>query len=209
MLAPAVSPVRAEESLTEGIVRFAFADMPEMIGIAKCESGFRQFNQDGSVLRGSGRYIGIFQIDEPIHATKALGMGMDISTIDGNIAYARHLNSISGTGPWKGCVGTPAPVIPATTPAPAASGGTLSANLNIGMTNPQILILQQILNRLGFSISATGPGSPGNETNYFGSLTREAVRKFQCAKGITCTGSEGTTGYGRVGPMTRSILNSL
>ena len=40
-------------------------------------------------------------------------------------------------------------------------------------------------------------------------MTREAVRRFQCAKGIACDGDEATTGYGRVGPMTRSALLQL
>jgi peptidoglycan hydrolase-like protein with peptidoglycan-binding domain len=69
--------------------------------------------------------------------------------------------------------------------------------------------LQKILNNNGFVISSTGPGSPGNETTYFGSLTLEAVKKFQCAKGIVCSGDSSTTGYGRVGPMTRSQLNTF
>jgi hypothetical protein len=197
----------------EAQVRAAMADLPEMIVIAKCESGFRQFAPDGTPLRGGTgkKYVGIFQIDENLHRQKALDMVYDINTVVGNVAYARYLHSKSGTNPWKGCLGTPVAPAPAPgTPAVQGSGtGSLASNLNFGMTNAQVLTLQQILNKSGFVISASGPGSPGNETSYFGAMTREAVRKFQCAKNITCSGSESTTGYGMVGPRTRAALNSM
>jgi peptidoglycan hydrolase-like protein with peptidoglycan-binding domain len=74
------------------------------------------------------------------------------------------------------------------------------------MNDAQVMTLQQILNRSGFVIAPSGPGAPGSETSYFGAMTREAVRKFQCAKGIACDGSESTSGYGLVGPRTRAAL---
>lgn len=58
-------------------------------------------------------------------------------------------------------------------------------------------------------MAVDGPGSPNNETEKFGVLTREAVQKFQCAKGIACDGDESSTGYGYVGPRTRAALLSL
>ena len=69
--------------------------------------------------------------------------------------------------------------------------------------------LQKILNNLGFVIAKEGEGSKGNETNHFGSLTREAVKKFQCQHNIVCSGNEQTTGYGLLGPKTREKLNEL
>lgn len=197
----------------ESKVRASFSDVPTMIDIARCESGFRQFASDGTLLRGgpTKQYIGIFQINEA-HATKASSLAYDIKTVDGNIAYARHMFSVSGTNPWKGCLSTPATPAPTpvpTTTKPGVVSGSLSANLNFGMTNPQVLILQQILNKSGFVISTAGPGAPGNETTYFGGLTREALRKFQCAKGIACSGNESSTGFGRVGPLTRAALNTV
>lgn len=191
-------------AIVEDVVRFYFADIPIMIDIARCETGFRQFKTDGSPLYDpTGTYIGIFQISELIHTPKATSLGLDVRTIDGNLGYARYLYNSSGTGPWKGC-------LPKTTPTSIPSiSGSITANLRMGQTSPQVLLVQQILNRNGFVITVSGGGSPGNETSYFGSLTREAVRRFQCAKGIACSGTEATTGYGRVGPATRSALNSL
>ncbi len=200
--------VRAQANLNadvEAKVRAAFSDVPEMITVAKCESGYRQFAADGSVLRGGTAkgYVGVFQIGESLHKARAAGMAHDIDTIDGNIAYARALYEKNGLSPWLDCL----------KPAPTSSGTTTargwSANLRIGMSHPDVIKLQQALNKAGFTIAASGVGSPGNETPYFGALTRDAVRRFQCAKGIACDGDEATTGYGRVGPMTRSALLQL
>jgi hypothetical protein len=197
-------------AIVEDSVRFYFADAPIMIDVARCETKFKQYTPDGSAYYdGTHTYIGVFQINEKIHTPRALGMGLNIATLDGNLAYARYLYNTSGTNPWKGCL----PKTITATAAPTASAlpvatGAITSNLNIGMTNPQIVYVQQILNKNGFTISATGPGSPGHETNYFGSLTREAVKRFQCAKQITCSGNESTTGYGRVGPATRAALNN-
>ena len=188
-----------------------FGSTSDMIAIAKCESGIRQFRGDGSVLRGPGGVVGIFQLHEASHKDKALKMGMDIYTEDGNIAYAKYLYDRQGTVPWTGCITTTSTqaVALATTPAPGTGLPALTANLSSGMLNPEVLILQKQLNALGYKIADSGPGSPGQETTRFGALTKAAVQRFQCAKGIACSGSETTNGYGRVGPKTRATLNSL
>lgn len=200
----------------EAQVRVTFADAPEMIAVANCESGFREYANSGSVLRGGtgGNYIGVFQIGAG-HAQDAQSLGFDIYTTDGNIGYARHMYNTSGTTPWSGCVSHT--VMPAVSLEPVAQPlaattlpatiGILTQNLQFGMVNPQVLILQQLLNSLGFTIATEGAGSPGNETTKFGLLTREAVKKFQCAKLNICSGSESDTGYGRVGPKTRAALS--
>ena len=213
LLAPWSLKVKASADPNMGIeefVRLSFAETPVMIGVAKCESGFKQFRADGSVLHGgaTGQYTGIFQIDSNIHTNKAVGMGFDINTIPGNINYAHYLYNSSGSGPWKGCLGNSTVVAPSISTS-TSSSVLLTLNLNSGMSNPQVKLVQQILNKNGFQIAATGPGSPGSETAYFGMLTRDAVRRFQCAKAIVCGGNESTTGYGRVGPKTRSILNQM
>jgi hypothetical protein len=195
----------------EGAVRFYFADVPIMIDIAKCETGYRQYNSDGTALHDpTGTYVGVFQIAEKLHDPRATSMGYDVRTLDGNLMYARYLYNSSGTNPWKGCLPkTVSAVMPPPVTNLAVVSGSITVNLRMGMSSTQVRALQQILNNNGFVITQTGPGSLGNETNYFGSMTREALRRFQCAKGIVCNGDEATTGYGRVGPKTRSILNSL
>ncbi len=186
----------------EANVRAVFSDVPEMITVAKCESGFRQFAPDGSVLRGgtSKGYLGVFQISERLYKERAAVLSHDIETIDGNIAYARYLYEKNGLSPWLDCLK------PSTASPGVMSSRGWSTSLRFGMSHPDVVKLQQALNKAGYAVAATGVGSPGNETPYFGSMTREAVRRFQCAKRIACDGDEATTGYGRVGPMTRSAL---
>lgn len=95
----AATPTKAE---TEAQVREYFKDTPVMIEIARCESNFRQFTDSGSVLKGgsAGGMIGIFQFFESIHAPAAKNLGFDLATIEGNLAYAKHLHKSEGTTPW-------------------------------------------------------------------------------------------------------------
>ncbi len=193
----------------EAKVRSYFADIPVMIPIAKCESGFRQFKSDGFPLMGGagGTMVGVFQISSGVHASYAKSLGMDIDMLDGNLAYAKYLYQKEGTGPWLSsfsCWNTAGDSAAAT----SASDASLTLNLSLGMEHSQVATLQKILNSGGFALAAEGPGSPGNETTKFGSLTRVAVRAFQCAKKIACNGDEYSTGYGFVGARTRAALLS-
>ncbi len=94
----------------EEYVRDYFADEPVMIAIAKCESQFRQTDKNGKLLKNAhSSAIGVFQIMSSIHAGNAeKNLGIDITTIEGNAAYARYLYEKSGTKPWnasKSCWG--------------------------------------------------------------------------------------------------------
>jgi hypothetical protein len=220
----------------EAQVRTVFNDAPNMVAIAQCESGFRQYGNDGLPLRGgNGNYIGVFQFSETGHAATAKLKGFDIYETNGNIGYAKYVYDRQGTNPWIGCVKNPAaiPVImPVITPAPTSTStpivipppnptpvnptstttslsALITSNLQMGMAGPQVLALQQLLNASGFTIATSGPGSPGNETNQFGKLTREAVMRVQCSRMSLCSGIESTTGYGRVGPQTRAYLQKM
>jgi hypothetical protein len=55
-------------------------------------------------------------------------------------------------------------------------------------------------------LATDGPGSPGQETDKFGALTRAMVKKFQCDRMQICDGNEATSGYGMVGAATRAAL---
>ncbi len=52
-------------------------------------------------------------------------------------------------------------------------------DLKLGFKNDSVKTLQQYLNSQGFVVALSGPGSPGNETPIFGSLTKQALIKFQ------------------------------
>src|SRR6202034_248555 len=101
-------------------------------------------------------------------------------------------------------------------PPPSTTGSTLNpfnggvvgsnphpsqftANLQIGSTGPEVKLLQEDLNSKGFTVASTGPGSPGNETDMFGSLTKAALAKFQKANGIS-------PAAGYFGPITRAYV---
>jgi N-acetylmuramoyl-L-alanine amidase len=63
--------------------------------------------------------------------------------------------------------------------------------LRKNVRNNRVIELQKQLNILGFVISTTGPGSPGNETDLFGALTETAVIKFQKVNGLKPDGVVG------------------
>lgn len=75
---------------------------PVMRRIALCESGGRQFTDDGLVLRGAVNPddTGYFQINRKYHLAQALKLGADIDTIEGNISYGLWLYEHHGTTDW-------------------------------------------------------------------------------------------------------------
>lgn len=137
----------AAASSVEQEVRSRFVDAPVMVEVARCESGLRQHNADGSVLRGGwGRnMIGVFQIFEDVHRAPATALGYDIDSLEGNVNYARHLYDTQGTTPWnsaKHCWASAAPTLPAA----ALEGARLeSLRAQIAQLQQLIVLLQQLL----------------------------------------------------------------
>jgi hypothetical protein len=72
------------------------------VSIAKCESGLRQFDANGHVVRGNinPADVGVFQINETYHLKNSRAAGYDIYTTEGNIRYAMHLIKKEGSSPW-------------------------------------------------------------------------------------------------------------
>lgn len=63
---------------------------------------------------------------------------------------------------------------------PIVADAELVRNLKIGDRGEDVRELQILLNRDPASLVAlAGPGSPGNETDYFGTLTQDAVMRLQ------------------------------
>jgi len=95
---------------TEQYVRQYFSDIPVMIQIARCESTFRQLDDDGEVHRGkvNNQDVGVMQINEHYQLQTAQKGNYNIYTLEGNTAYARELYEKQGTAPWnssKACWG--------------------------------------------------------------------------------------------------------
>lgn len=90
-----------------------------------------------------------------------------------------------------------------------SSGGSylpyygIVGNPKLGDNNTDVLNLQIALNRLGYIVAKEGPGSPGNETNYFGQATKNALEAFQ-----RDNNSSGLNISGQVDNTTKTLLNS-
>ncbi len=81
------------------------------------------------------------------------------------------------------------------------SSYTFSKDLTLGSKGADVKALQQFLNANGYTVAATGAGSKGMETEYFGPATKAALAKYQAAKGITPS-------VGYFGPKTRAVVNA-
>lgn len=68
---------------------------------------------------------------------------------------------------------------------PAAGACVFTRALSQGVTGDDVKCLQQYLNSTGNTVSASGTGSAGNESTYFGAKTKAAVAKWQAANGVS------------------------
>jgi hypothetical protein len=95
------------------------------------------------------------------------------------------------------------------------SGGTSVAcnftrNLTMGSKGDDVKCLQQYLNAAGYQVAASGPGSPGSETTYFGSLTKSAAIKWQDANAAAVLAPVGlSAGTGFWGSSSRSHYSTI
>lgn len=80
---------------------------------------------------------------------------------------------------------------------------SINRSLDVGSSGSDVTQLQTYL----ATNSSWYP--EGIVSGYFGPLTQAAVQRFQAAQGIVSSGSPSTTGYGRVGPQTRTRINVL
>ena len=87
----------------EKYVREQYVDEPILVDIARCESTFRQYDADGTIMRGKVNRadVGVMQINEKYHADKATELGINIYTVEGNVAYAKYLYDKYGAEPWS------------------------------------------------------------------------------------------------------------
>lgn len=88
---------------------------------------------------------------------------------------------------------------------------TWTRSLGQGSTGPDVLTLQRYLNQSSDTrLAVSGPGSPGNETQYYGPITANAVSRFQSkysAEILLPLGLVSPTGY--FGPSSMAKANSL
>lgn len=91
---------------------------------------------------------------------------------------------------------TPTSTISPSTPSP------LTRSLYRTLTGSDVSVLQTFLIAKGYL-------APENVSGFYGPLTEQAVKDFQSQAGIITSGTPVTTGYGTVGPKTKSAINAL
>jgi hypothetical protein len=84
---------------------------------------------------------------------------------------------------------------------PTGGAYTFTRSLTVGSRGEDVRELQKFLNAKGFTVSASGAGSPGSETTLFGAATRAALAKYQASVGIS-------PAAGYFGPATRAYVNA-
>ena len=89
------------------------------------------------------------------------------------------------------------------TVASAAAYTFTAAPLTVGSRGADVQALQVLLNQsTATQVAATGAGSPGMESTYFGGLTKAALAKYQAANGIS-------PAAGYFGKITQAFVNNL
>lgn len=94
----------------------------------------------------------------------------------------------------------PIPVSPPVPPSPTPSScPILTQTLSFGSRGDDVMSLQQFLITKNLLAG-------DNATGYFGRFTESAVQTWQSQQGIVSSGTPNTTGYGAVGPRTKSAI---
>jgi hypothetical protein len=73
---------------------------PEMVAIIRCESNFKQFNDNGTPLVSRTSDVGISQINQ-VHWARAKSLGLDIfNSENDNIIMAKIILEEQGKDAW-------------------------------------------------------------------------------------------------------------
>jgi len=133
-------------------------------------------------------------------SVKAITVGPESSSLTTRNYYASAASTSGSSGSTSG----------GSTGSSSPTGGIwLTRDLYPGSQGADVRSLQEYLNAKGFLLATSGPGSPGNETTYYGSLTAAAVRRFQEAHFQEILSPLGYfSGTGICGPSTRAYINS-
>jgi fibronectin type 3 domain-containing protein len=123
-----------------------------------------------------------------------------------NIVWYLGASTTAAVTPSPSVISVPVVVAPAvassTIVAPSISvvsgSPVFTDSMYYGLRSNQISTLQSFLIAHNYLTSSA--------TGFFGTLTLQAVKQFQCDQNIACTGS---AGWGLVGAKTRSVLNSM
>lgn len=155
----------------------------------------------------SQRAVEKFQIAYGIASPGSVGFGRVGPMTRAKLLEVFGGSAVTGVSTPASSAATPAATVVPATAVTAQTASSLSRQLGKGMSGADVTAVQKILNsNVETKIAEAGPGSPGNETDLFGSLTEMAVQKFQVKYGIAAPGD---SGYGWVGPKTLAKLKEL
>ena len=91
--------VGCDDDIKSKLIR-AFPEEPRMVNVIWCESGHRQFGEDGKALRSPTSDIGVMQLNI-VHWKKARELGLDIfNSVDDNIKMGRIIYDTQGIKAW-------------------------------------------------------------------------------------------------------------
>jgi hypothetical protein len=97
-----------------------------------------------------------------------------------------------------------------TTATTSSASCNFTRSLTMGSRGDDVKCLQEYLNGAGHTLASSGAGSPGGETTYFGSLTKNGVIKWQNANAAVVLAPVGlSAGTGYFGPSSRSAYASM
>ncbi len=96
-----INSLSEEQTRLKRAILNEFDDVPKMAKIAYCESGYKQFDSEGNVLKSKTNDYGLFQINSDTWDKKAKEIGLDYknSSTD-NIKMARYIYERQGIGAW-------------------------------------------------------------------------------------------------------------
>jgi serine-type D-Ala-D-Ala endopeptidase (penicillin-binding protein 7) len=93
--------------------------------------------------------------------------------------------------------------------APSSTRVLLARNLGKGDKGADVNALQQFLNTHGAVITTSGAGSPGRETELFGTLTQDALKRYQQTHAAAVLAPQGiATASGYLDVVTRAYINA-
>ncbi|MFA4890667.1 MAG: peptidoglycan-binding domain-containing protein [Candidatus Paceibacterota bacterium] len=151
-------------------------------------------------------FVGLMAAVMMVSASSASAAALTQSQVDAIITMIQSFGADATT-----VANVRASLTGGTVTIPSTTGIVLSGSLKMGDNSESVKNLQIILNKdAATQVASTGAGSPGNESTYFGSLTKAAVIKFQnkyASEVLTPIGLTAGTGY--VGAMTIAKLNAV
>jgi hypothetical protein len=90
-----------EQSAVKRQIQAFFNDVPEMVAIAGCESGFRQFDENGKTVVSKTNDAGLFQINRDYWDKEADQRGLDYeNSLEDNMKMARIVYEKQGLTAW-------------------------------------------------------------------------------------------------------------